>query len=106
MTAGSRLDGPSIVQDRFSTISIGKHWLGIIGSNGTIKLERMATGKSATDRYHSPIVELELFTNRFNSIVEEMGQLLQRTAVSTNVKERLDYSCALLDADGKLVTNA
>ena len=65
-----------------------------------------STGKSTTDRIHSPIVELELFTNRFNSIVEEMGQLLQRTAVSTNVKERLDYSCALLDADGKLVTNA
>ena len=106
LTDGSRIDGPSIVQDRFCTISIGEHWQGILGSNGTIKLERISTGKSTTDRNHSPIVELELFTNRFNSIVEEMGQLLQRTAVSTNVKERLDYSCALLDADGKLVTNA
>jgi 5-oxoprolinase (ATP-hydrolysing) len=49
---------------------------------------------------------LELFTNRFSSIVGEMGQLLQRTAVSTNVKERLDYSCALLDRAGQLVVNA
>ena len=54
----------------------------------------------------STLVELELFTNRFASIVDEMGQLLQRTAVSTNVKERLDYSCALLDRDGQLVVNA
>ncbi|MBT7028901.1 MAG: hydantoinase B/oxoprolinase family protein, partial [Verrucomicrobia bacterium] len=60
----------------------------------------------ASDGAHSPLIELELFTNRFGSIVEEMGQLLQRTAVSTNVKERHDFSCALLDRDGQLVVNA
>ncbi|MEM8550466.1 MAG: hydantoinase B/oxoprolinase family protein, partial [Verrucomicrobiota bacterium] len=48
----------------------------------------------------------ELFTSRFRRVVEEMGMQLQRTAVSTNVKERLDYSCALLDAQGRLVANA
>jgi 5-oxoprolinase (ATP-hydrolysing) len=53
----------------------------------------------------SPI-ELELFTYRFTNLVEEMGFLLQRTALSTNVKERLDFSCALLDAEGELVANA
>ncbi|HIG26938.1 MAG TPA: hydantoinase B/oxoprolinase family protein [Verrucomicrobiales bacterium] len=51
-------------------------------------------------------VELELFTNRFGTVVEEMGNMLQRTAVSTNVKERQDYSCALLDASGELIVNA
>jgi len=51
-------------------------------------------------------VQLELFTHRFASIARQMGERLQRTAVSTNVKERLDFSCALLDAAGELVVNA
>jgi 5-oxoprolinase (ATP-hydrolysing) len=51
-------------------------------------------------------IELELFTNRFAAIAREMGERLQRTALSTNVKERLDFSCALLDAAGELVVNA
>ncbi|HEX9654169.1 MAG TPA: hydantoinase B/oxoprolinase family protein, partial [bacterium] len=52
------------------------------------------------------VIQLELFTNRFRAIVQEMGEMLRRTAISTNVKERLDFSCALLDADGELVVNA
>ena len=51
-------------------------------------------------------IELELFTNRFAGIAREMGERLQRTALSTNVKERLDFSCALLDPTGALVVNA
>ena len=51
-------------------------------------------------------VQLELFTHRFAAIARQMGERLQRTAVSTNVKERLDFSCALLDAAGELVVNA
>lgn len=51
-------------------------------------------------------ISLELFTNRFRQLVGEMGELLRRTAVSVNVKERLDFSCALLDSDGQLVVNA
>ncbi len=51
-------------------------------------------------------VELELFTNRFRAIVREMGEMLRRTALSVNVKERLDFSCALLDPAGYLVANA
>lgn len=51
-------------------------------------------------------VELELFTNRFSGLARDMGELLRRTALSTNVKERLDFSCALLDAAGRLVVNA
>jgi 5-oxoprolinase (ATP-hydrolysing) len=51
-------------------------------------------------------VRLELFVNRFRALVGEMGEMLRRTALSTNVKERLDFSCALLDARGELVVNA
>lgn len=51
-------------------------------------------------------VELSLFTHRFSAIAREMGEMLARTAVSTNVKERLDFSCGVLDAQGRLVVNA
>jgi 5-oxoprolinase (ATP-hydrolysing) len=51
-------------------------------------------------------VQLELFTHRFAAIARQMGEMLQRTAVSTNVKERLDFSCAVLDPAGELVVNA
>lgn len=51
-------------------------------------------------------VELELFTHRFEALAEQMGEMLQRTAMSVNVKERMDFSCALLDADGFLAANA
>ena len=54
----------------------------------------------------SEIIELELFTNRFRSLVHEMGEMLRRTAMSVNVKERLDFSCGLLDDEGRLVVNA
>src|SRR5829696_2158747 len=52
------------------------------------------------------MVQLELFTHRFAAVARQMGERLQRTAVSTNVKERLDFSCALLDPAGELVVNA
>jgi len=54
----------------------------------------------------SDAIELELFTNRFRALVGEMGERLRRTAVSVNVKERMDFSCALLDDRGRLVANA
>src|SRR5690606_25892282 len=49
---------------------------------------------------------LEIFNNQFASIAEQMGVILQKTALSTNVKERLDFSCAVFDAEGGLVVNA
>src|SRR5687768_12480558 len=52
------------------------------------------------------VVQLELFTHRFAAVARQMGERLRRTAVSTNVKERLDFSCALLDSAGELVVNA
>lgn len=51
-------------------------------------------------------VLLSIFSHRFMSIAEQMGRTLQRTAISTNIKERLDFSCALFDAQGGLVANA
>ena len=91
-------------QDSFRTCVLEPGWRSAVGSRGSIKLSkegehRMAAGWTAE-------VEAELFRCRFESVVEEMGELLRRTAISTNVKERLDYSCALLDGEGRLVVNA
>ncbi len=61
---------------------------------------------SAPQRPRPDAVELELFTHRFAVLAEQMGEMLRRTSVSVNVKERLDFSCALLDAHGELVVNA
>ncbi|MCP4709483.1 MAG: 5-oxoprolinase, partial [Planctomycetes bacterium] len=114
--------GPAIVQDRFSTVVIEPGWQMVVGSAGSLLLNRskaqvcvpvtgneinveISASRRAPDPSHRP-VELELFTNRFRTIVEEMGLLLQRTALSNNIKERLDFSCALLDAQGLLVANA
>lgn len=51
-------------------------------------------------------IQLSIFSHRFMSIAEQMGRVLQRTAISTNIKERLDFSCALFDQDGNLTSNA
>ena len=103
---GLQINGPSIVQDIFCTVNIDQGWCGTVGSKGTIKLKKTSTDQSNKNLKQSPLVEQELFTSRLNSIVENMGQLLKRTAVSTNIKERLDFSCALLDLNGQLVANA
>ncbi len=58
------------------------------------------------DAAHPDAVSLELFANRFTAIAAEMGEMLERTALSTNIKERRDFSCAVLDAGGALVVNA
>ncbi len=102
---GSLIEGPAVIQDPFSTIYIDAGWSAIVGDRMTLKLGRREV--SATDeKAGMAAIELELYTNRFLSLVEEMGSLLERSAFSTNVKERKDFSCALLDADGYLVANA
>ena len=107
LVAGQAIDGPVVIQDPFSTIYIAPGWIAAVGDRGTLRLSRV--GAVASDRVRSPadpLIDLELFSHRFTSIVDEMGSMLERTAVSTNVKERLDFSCALMDADGELITNA
>ena len=103
---GEAIRGPAVVQDSFSTLMIAPGWTGVVGSEGSIRLDRGSHGSAGGAAARPEVVELELFTCRFLSLVEEMGVLLQRCAISVNVRERLDFSCALLDADGRLVANA
>lgn len=101
---GGSLLGPAVVQDAFSTVYVDRDWQAEVGSRGTLRLRKVAESVQSSDR--GEVVDLELFTNRFLAIVDEMGALLERAAFSTNVKDRKDFSCALLDGDGCLLANA
>ncbi len=108
---GAKIDGFALVLDRHSTTVVEEDWQFTIDAHGTglitkKKKENRPGGYFRMSEYMSEEIELELFTNRFMSIAENMGAMLQRTSLSVNVKERLDFSCALLDAKGELVANA
>ncbi|MCY7351400.1 MAG: hydantoinase B/oxoprolinase family protein, partial [Cytophagaceae bacterium] len=102
----SSLKGPALLADPFSTTFIEKDFaLTRTTTDGTRLIEQIAEKEHPLQQL-DPQTELELFTNRFRAVAEEMGAMLQRTALSVNVKERLDFSCALLDAEGRLIANA
>lgn len=104
---GDRIKGPAILADGTQTIVItpGSTAL-VIATHVVINIgEDEGQGTRANTKKVDPIL-LSIFAHRFMAIAEQMGRALQKTSVSTNVKERLDYSCALFDANGGLVANA
>ena len=104
--AGAHAAGPALVMDPNSTIVIDSGWSATRLPEGTLKLTRTeALTAEIADTALDPI-RLELFNKRFMSVAEQMGLALERTAHSVNIKERLDFSCAVFDADGGLVANA
>ncbi len=104
---GAFISGPAILLHAHCTAFIEPGW-----NAEMIFQQNIIVKKSDSDRStevpsaEKEAVELELFTNRFMAIAEQMGVQLQRTAFSVNVKERLDFSCALLDANAELLANA
>lgn len=107
LKSGAKITGFALLLDRFSTTVIEKNWNFILDKNGTGIIEKIDNqANKVKDSVENEASQLELFTNRFMSIAENMGVLLQRTALSVNVKERLDFSCALLDAEAELIANA
>lgn len=104
---GVHFEGPALVIDPFSTLVVAPGWQARKGAAGTLRLERIAVEAEPPATVAAPsLVRRELLIHRFESLVEEMGEQLRRTALSTNIRERLDFSCALLDADGTLLINA
>ena len=101
----SEAEGPRVLQDRFSTCVIDAGWTMKRGDRGSLLLEKAGTSNGESAQSAAGI-EDAVFRSRFEGIVEDMGALLRRTALSTNIRERLDYSCALLDAEGRLVISA
>jgi 5-oxoprolinase (ATP-hydrolysing) len=106
VSVGERIPGPAIIADGTQTIVItpGATAL-ILATHVVINIgDESASSKPGTQ--HVDPILLSIFAHRFMAIAEQMGRALQKTSVSTNVKERLDYSCALFDATGGLVANA
>jgi 5-oxoprolinase (ATP-hydrolysing) len=102
-----RIDGPAIVLDATGTLVIDVGFHGARDSRDyvIVRSDREATTAPRGTTEVDPVL-LEVFNNQFRSIAEQMGVVLQRTAMSTNIRDRLDYSCAVFDADGGLVANA
>ena len=101
------IDGPALIFEATSTIVVESGWRAERAPDGTISLVRAIPLERAkaigTD---VDPVRLEIFNNLFMAIAEEMGVALQSTATSVNIKERLDFSCAIFDHQGALIANA
>ncbi|MGH8732480.1 MAG: hydantoinase B/oxoprolinase family protein, partial [Burkholderiales bacterium] len=104
---GHRIDGPAIIAEANATTVVEPEWRASVTPLNHLVLERTKerTSAKAIGTSVDPVM-LEIFNNLYMSIAEQMGLRLQNTAYSVNIKERLDFSCALFDADGNLIANA
>lgn len=106
--SGAQISGPAIVAESNGTTVIDAGWSGSVNKFGHLLLEQSGKAVSASQETESrpDPVRLEVFNRLFMHIAEQMGTVLQSTALSVNIRERLDFSCALFDAEGRLVSNA
>ena len=108
LSPGNRVTGPALLVEPNQTIVVEPGWRAEINARDHVILTRYlekATSHAIGTREADPIM-LEVFNNLFMSIAEQMGVTLQNTAYSVNIKERLDFSCAVFDREGRLVANA
>src|SRR5450830_1410258 len=104
---GDQIDGPAIVTEQNATTVIEPGWEARLTTRNHLVMERVfAVKREHAIGTHADPVLLEVFNNLFMSIAEQMGVTLQNTSYSVNIKERLDFSCALFDAEGELIANA
>ncbi|XP_015790141.1 5-oxoprolinase isoform X2 [Tetranychus urticae] len=106
---GQTIGGPAIIIEKSCTILVEPECMARITRQGNIVIDlQQKTSDELSMKNTSSIdsITLSIFSHRFMSIAEQMGRILQRTATSTNIKERLDFSCALFGPDGGLVSNA
>ena len=104
---GHAIDGPAIITEELATTVVEPGWQAVVTGRGDLLLSRVtARPERANLGTAADPVMLEIFNNLFMSVAEQMGVRLQSTAQSVNIKERLDFSCALFDADGGLIANA
>lgn len=104
---GMKVTGPALIIEPHATIAVEDGWQAEINAKDHVILNRIVPlARAEAIGTHADPVMLEVFNNLFMSIAEQMGVTLQNTAYSVNIKERLDFSCAVFDADGALVANA
>ncbi len=104
---GGRVAGPALIVEDFATTVVEPGWRAELTGRGDLLLTRVGDrpGRAAAGTAVDPVM-LEIFNNLFMSVAEQMGVRLQATAQSINIKERLDFSCAIFDARGGLIANA
>ncbi|WP_339155677.1 hydantoinase B/oxoprolinase family protein [Actinomadura luteofluorescens] len=104
---GDAVPGPAIIVEANATTVVDPGWRAAVNDLGHLLLDRVAarSGGRAAGTGADPVM-LEIFNNLFMSIAEQMGVRLRGTAHSVNIKERLDFSCAIFDASGGLIANA
>ncbi|MFQ5972175.1 MAG: hydantoinase B/oxoprolinase family protein [Alphaproteobacteria bacterium] len=107
LAPGDRIDGPAIIREAVATTVVEPGWRAALTPLGHLLMERVEPlpTRVAIGTSCDPVM-LEVFNNLYMSIAEQMGVTLQNTAYSVNIKERLDFSCAIFDRDGNLVANA
>ena len=107
LAPGQPIDGPAIIAEANATTVVEPEWRATVTPQNHLVLERATPRKGAfaVGTQVDPVM-LEIFNNLYMSIAEQMGLRLQNTAYSVNIKERLDFSCALFDAEGNLIANA
>ncbi|MFI8879709.1 hydantoinase B/oxoprolinase family protein [Streptomyces sp. NPDC055243] len=103
---GETVAGPAIITEASATTVVDDGWQAAMTGEGHLVMERVAVPEGSAASTEADPVLLEVFNNLFMSIAEQMGARLESTAQSVNIKERLDFSCALFDPDGNLVANA
>ncbi len=107
MKPGCRVDGPAILKEANATTVVEPGWRAEVTKHDHLILTRVvALPKRVAIGTEADPVMLEVFNNLFMSIAEQMGGVLQNTSYSVNIKERLDFSCAIFDTQGDLVANA
>ena len=104
---GDAIAGPAIVRERNATTIVEPGWRATLTARDDLVLERVeaAQRRHALGTTADPVL-LEVFNNLFMAVAEQMGVTLANTAYSVNIKERLDFSCAIFDAQGNLIANA
>ncbi len=106
LVIGAAVNGPAIIVDPHSTTVVEPGWAAAATPGGELVLNRVVPRPEAAVGTHADPVMLEIFNNLFMNVAEQMGVALENTAASVNIKERLDFSCAIFDPDGELIANA
>jgi 5-oxoprolinase (ATP-hydrolysing) len=107
LTPGAGVDGPAILLEDTGTTVVEPGWRAMVDDQANLLLERVVPlpARTAIGTDVDPIM-LEVFNSRLMACAEQMGEALRATAYSVNIKERLDFSCAVFDATGALIANA
>jgi len=106
LAPGMRIEGPALLIEDHQTVMVEPEWQAEVTAKNHLLLTRIAKKTQAKVGKRADPVMLEVFNNLFVSVAEQMGYALQNTARSVNIKERLDFSCAIFDVKGHLIANA